>query len=260
MAGVSAGADVPVVYAASGESTSPRWCAAFAEGCGGEIVVDAGRLLAGPMALFGSPRLWHLVEQARSEGRRFYYGDHAYFGRGAYYRITRDAFQHDGSGEAGPERFINTEAVLQPWRSGGGHVLVCPQSDVFHGLHGQPDWLARTLEVLARHTDRELRVRRKPRAGSGTPPIAEDLAACWAVVTFTSNSAVDAVMAGVPAFCTGPCAASAMALEDLALIESPVRPEGRAQWAWNLAANQWTLDEIASGEAWRALNCSTTAG
>ena len=31
-------------------------------------------------------------------------------------------------------------------------------------------------------------------------------------------------------------------------------PDDREQWAWNLAAAQWDLDEMRSGYCWRELN------
>lgn len=67
-----------------------------------------------------------------------------------------------------------------------------------------------------------------------------------------SNIAVDAVIAGIPVFCTGPCAGLTMGLSDLSKIESPVRPE-REQWLYTLAANQWTFEEMKRGELWNVI-------
>lgn len=242
---------IPVTYSVPRELTSPVWCEAFAKGCGGPVETD-GILRDRPVALFGSPRLWSLLTQARAEGRTWWYGDKAYFGRGKFYRITRNAFQHDGSGNAGPERFRRFGLSIAPWRTSGSHILVCPPGDRFQRLHGVEDWLERTLETLKTYTDRPIRVRPKPRLIDGNS-LAPDLEDCWALVTFMSNTAVEAVLAGIPVFVTGRSAASRMGLDDRSRIESPVMPDGREQWAWNLAANQWTLDEIRSGAAWRAI-------
>lgn len=242
---------IPVVYAAPREYTSPRWCAAFAAGCGGRV--EAGAVLRpGPVALFGSPHLWALLERARAEGRTWYYGDKAYFGRGRYFRITRNALQHDGSGAAGPDRFRIAGGAIAPWRRGGSHILVCPPGEPFQRRMGVEGWLETTLAALRRHTDRPIRIRLKPRIPE-RHPLAPDLVDCWALVTFMSNTAVEAICAGIPAFVTGRCAASAMAAGELARIEAPALPDGREQWAWNLAANQWTLGEMRAGRAWAAL-------
>lgn len=45
------------------------------------------------------------------------------------------------------------------------------------------------------------------------------------MVTWTSNAAVDALLAGVPVFCTGDCAASVMGRSDPINIEYPYYPD-----------------------------------
>lgn len=243
----------PVSYVAMGENSSPRVCEAFARGCGGAVAVDR-TLRPGAVALFGSPKLWELLREARAEGRDWYYADHAYFRRLEFYRFTRNAWQHDGRGHADPEILRRLGVTIRPWRRSGGHVLVCPPDRAFAALMGfdAKAWKTETLAVLARHTDRCLRLRER-RAANSDVPLADDLADCWALVTYMSNAAVEAVCAGVPVFCSGPCAARRMGGADPAEIETPPMPDGREQWAANLAANQWTLDEIASGACWRAI-------
>ena len=110
-------------------------------------------------------------------------------------------------------------------------------------------WLADCQARLRAATDRPIRVRRK----DDRRPLAADLDDCWALVTHASNAAVEAVLAGVPVFVTGPSAAAAMGSLDLDAIEQPVMPEGRRAWAERLAAAQWSLAEIRNGTAWSAL-------
>jgi hypothetical protein len=242
---------LPRSYVVPGEGTSPKFGRAFARGCGGQVTPSA-QLLPGPIALFGSPKRWALLQQAIAEGRDWYYGDHAFFGRGEFYRITKNAYQHDGSGNAGPERFDRFGRVVQPWRRSGSHVLVCPNSATYFGLFGLnvERWIGDVRRTLSAHTDREIRVRWK----RDETPIAADLVDAWAVVAFSSVAALDALIAGVPVFVLAPFAAALrMGLSDLTRIESPVYPDGREPFLWNLAAQQWTLDEIAAGDAWRAL-------
>jgi hypothetical protein len=248
-------ADSVHVYEAPGEQTSPKWCAAFARGCGGEIVRDC-RLRPGAIAIYGSPKLWPIINRAIAEDRDWYYGDNAYFGRGKYYRVTRGAIQHTGEGQADPARFLSFNIPIKDWRKRGSHILLCPQSEAFFELHGfKPgEWVEKTTRELRKHTDRQIKVRLK--ADAKIAPIARALNDCWAVVTFTSNSAVDAVLAGIPAFTTGRCAASRMTLSDLSKIESPAFPKGRLEFAAVLAANQWTIDEMASGKCWKDLRAN----
>jgi hypothetical protein len=81
----------------------------------------------------------------------------------------------------------------------------------------------------------------------------EDLQGAHAVVTFNSNTGVDAVIAGVPIFTID---RGSMAWEvsdhDLSEIEKPNLYD-REQWAHNLAYTQWTMAEMAGGWAWSHL-------
>lgn len=250
------GDEIPTAYAVPSEHSSPRFAAAWAAGCGG--AVEAGDTLRpGPIALFGSPRRWDLIAQARAEGRTWYYADHAYFGRGGYYRVTRDGFQQDGRDSLwprlAPERLEALGVEIAPWRESGDHVLVCPPDAAFARLFGfdAAAWTAHVTAALRALTPRPLRVR--PRDQANLAPLADDLADAWCLVTYVSNAAVEALSAGVPAIVTGPCAARPLAATDLRAVLDPPRPSGRRRWAEVLAANQWTLDEISAGAAWRAL-------
>lgn len=263
-------------YAARGEFSSPRFCRAFAAGSGGAYTED-GRLRPGDVALFGSPALWSLFLQAKAEGRTWFYGDHGYFGRRVryacvtpgpwYYRVSRGTFQAPASEPLGARERARAEAILRsqgvvarPWRAGGRHVLVCPPSAAYARLLAQAgvpvdrpnDWAGWALGELARHTDRPLRLRTKDDARAGRP-LEVDLEDCWAVVTFMSNVALEAVLSGIPAIVVGPAAFRGLARADLADVERPFYPDNRHEAARSLAASQWTLQEIEDGDAWRAL-------
>lgn len=241
----------PVSYYVPGECTSPKFAYAFARGCGGEVT-DEPDLFPGPVALFGSPARWPLLRQAQAEGRDWYYGDHGFFGRSRFYRVTRNGYQHDGRGEYPADRFRHFGRWIYPWRRTGSHVLVCPNSAVYFGLHGLDAdvWLRDVVATLRAHTDREIRVRFKGADG----PIGPDLIDAWAVVVFSSAAALDALIVGVPVFVLAPWAAPArMGLADLTQIERPSYPDDREPFLFSLAAHQWTLSEMVQGVAWRTL-------
>lgn len=230
--------------------TSPQWVAAFASGakCRKQI---GGPLLPGDVALFGHPELEPLLHEAKEQGRNWYYGDHAFFERGQFYRCAKNSYQFDGlSGDDDPSRFRKFGIPVKDWRKNGSHVLLCPNSVDFLRRFGAPNWVDRTVSELRKVTDRPIRVRWK----HDTTPISRDLKGCWAVVTFTSNAGVDAVLAGIPVFATRACAALSMGAGDLSDIEQPVMPEGRERWAARLANHQWSLAEMAKGDLWRVLN------
>lgn len=251
---------IPVSYYAPNEFTSPKVAYAFAKGCNGTIT-DEEELFPGPVALFASPSRWPLLRQAQVEGRDFYYIDHAYFSRGKYYRITKNAYQHDGLGASTGERFHSfPKLAVQPWRTSGSHILLCPNSGIYFGMHGLDvdQWLRDVATTLFRYTDREIRIRWKVQRHER--PIQQDLVDAWAVVVFSSAAALDALIAGVPVFTLAPWAASVrMGLSDLAKIEQPYYPEGRDEFLSVLADHQWTIHEILKGVAWRTLEESRAA-
>lgn len=230
---------------------------AFADGLGcalryaDESEWDAPGAVAVWGVLRGSDEV---VRRARAMDRPFFYIDHAYVGRGHYlnYRITRNAY------EAGPVRDWPADRVkkfgieLSPWRRGGGSVIVCPPTQYFMDAHGCPNWLEDTLEALRRATDRPVEIRAKPATGEPSEPLSNVFARAHAIVCHSSNIAVEAVIAGVPAFVAPTSAAAPVAETDLSLIEVPRRPD-REAWIRHIASSQFTLAEIASGEAWALL-------
>lgn len=236
------------VQTALGEKTAPLFADAFAAGCGG-LVTD--HYSGGPWIGFGSPSTWHDLIEARRRGYDFYFGDHAYFGRHQYYRVTKNAWQHRGIGVPDLKRLAPFYKSVMRWKKNGSKIIVCAQSDAYNARMGWEgdSWLESVVSRLEAHSDREIIVRTKRTA----KPLAADLKDAWCVVTHASNAAVEAILAGVPAICTGDCAASIMSLRDPCNVEYPLYPGGRLEWAGVLAANQWTLEEIRKGMCWEAI-------
>lgn len=245
----------------SGHIHSATVTQALAQGTRFPLLTGARHLAPGGMITYGALRgLELLLAAARRDKRDFVYLDNGYFrpsnhAKGeytGYYRMTLNALQHDGHGAAAPTRWRALKRDIHDWRPAraANVVLVCPPGERFAALQGfsAKDWLRDTLATLRAHTDRPIVVREK--LGPGVPPLFVQLNTTHALVTYNSNAAVEALIYGVPVFCTAECAASAMGGRDLARIETPVYHEGRAQWAANLAAHQWTLDEMRSGLAW----------
>ena len=223
-------------------------------------ITNARRLLPGDVAIYPKPEHWPVLTEARAEGRTVYYADNGYLAAGhwqGYFAITRNDSQVDGRpdadlGQAGPERFERLGIKIKPWRRRGRHILICPPGEVFASLRGfdHQAWLDAVMATIVDHSARPIRIRRKPirrRELRRQLPLAADLDDAWAVVTHSSKVAIEAVLAGIPAFVTAPCASRAMASADIGGIEAPHYPAGRAEWAFNLAANQWTIEEIAAG-------------
>lgn len=212
----------------------------------------------GPAAFYGTIGLSGLVRHAMTWGHDWYFGDNAYFDRcrGTHFRFSRNAFQFSGIGKPDYARLAALGVAVRPWTMGGSHIVVVEQSRHHNELVGAGEnWLDRTLRELARFTDRPKIIRRWTQdKGSASRSLADDLAGAWALVTNTSAAANEALLAGVPVFVTGECAASPLSSGPLSGIEYPQRPAGREAWAAGLAARQWTLSELWEGKAWESFN------
>lgn len=161
-----------------------------------------------------------------------------------------------------PDRLRKLGVELQPWRRGGQYVLLCGQvpwdASVEHVHLDQ--WLVESYRKIKSRTDRKVLFRPHPKAPSHlringleehNGPINWD--EVHAVVTFNSNVAVEAVVAGVPAFVDDiGSMALPVASRSLDDIESPWYPQ-RDRWMQDLAYCQWTPQEIRNGEAWTHL-------
>ena len=145
--------------------------------------------------------------------------------------------------------------TIKPWRKEGRHIVICPPAAEFARLMGfdHESFFLDTYLALRKHTDRPVVIRRKG-IENKQRPLEQDLEGAWALISYNSNTMTTALLAGIPVIALAPwCAAATMGTTDLARIEYPPTPGGREQWAWNLAANQWTIPEIASGMAWRSI-------
>ena len=80
----------------------------------------------------------------------------------------------------------------------------------------------------------------------------EALKTAHALVTHSSNVAIEAVCLGTPVFVSHTSAAAPVGHTDLSHIEKPAYPD-RSAWLSHLAYNQFSLEEIADGRAWRML-------
>lgn len=236
----------------------------------GAMSQGAGAPMVGPGALqpFGDVIVYgrlrgcdRIIREADQAGRDWLYIDRGYLRASrdtdysGYFRATWNHLQGDGTGAPNFVRLRALGVTIRPWRADGHHILVCPPGDVYAGLSGfdAAGWRDEVTAKLAQHSDRPVRVREKPRDGARNVPLAQDLIDCWAVVAHSSNVAVDALLLGVPVFVTDRCGARRCAETDLSRIESPRLGDDREAWAATLAAQQWTLEEMRSGLAWREL-------
>jgi hypothetical protein len=140
---------------------------------------------------------------------------------------------------------------MKPWRdSGTGSVVVMGQVPTDNACRGVDidRWCAEAREVFVA---RGFNVYIRPHPGvRQTVPIDKALETAAFVVTYNSNSAVDAVLAGVPAVAVDP---GSMAWDVAGHNLTPPPTPDREAWARALAWKQWRLDEMASGYCWETV-------
>ena len=181
-----------------------------------------------------------------------------------YFRIVKGEM-HTTKGRVGDGQRLNElrhkdiDAEFKGW-STGQHILLAPSSQTvtyFINDASQEDWISMVTEELKNHTDREIRLRNKPRPGNqwwGTD-IKDDLKDCHCLVTNMSLSAIDSILNKVPVICIAKNVAFPVSEFNLTQIETPFKPERKAveEWLKTVVENQFTIPEIENGTAYRTL-------
>lgn len=195
-----------------------------------------------------------VLPRAIREGRAFWHIDNGYvhpakgFPTG-YYRFTYKSMTPVVLTDPNLRRIRQLDAKLHPWKKNGSYILIA-----LPGLHfgfamgmSMQAWIRDIRTRVKAVTNRPIRVREK-----GCPrPLADDLAGAWALVTHSSNVAVDAVLAGVPVFVEPTSPAAPMGRTDFE-FEFPVYPE-REPWLASLLMQQFTLAEMHNGYAYQMM-------
>lgn len=194
-------------------------------------------------------------------------GEDCYFAAGFNGLNGRADFRNKNMGPERAQKLADRfpgKMFIQPWPyESGEHIVLCGQvphdASVDHTDHKQ--WISETAQKLKAMTSRKIVFRPHPLfplpaihgCELSTKPLAHDLARAHAVVTFNSNSGVEAAIFGKPvfAFDEGSMVWS-IANKDLRDINEPQHPN-RKQWWSDLAYTQWTPEEMRHGKAWAHL-------
>ena len=232
------------------------------------------------VAFQGLIRNTHEVyEKCLETKTKFYYFDQPYFFMSGYqphkkfndiwYRIIVNNTQKNfiSKSQKYEDRYkeicktTSKGITLKKWRPNGNHILVIPPS--YHTAKwysiDRAVWESDIVAKLKRHTDREIRIRHKYIGNMDVgnkirKPLEEDLRDCWAMVSWHSMCAVEAVLNGVPSFTSehSPAKPVSLNLSHLDCIEEPHKPD-REQWLYSLLGAQFTLKEMKSGYAYSFL-------
>jgi hypothetical protein len=189
----------------------------------------------------------------------FVYADLGYWGREQYYRFAVNGWSPQVRTDLSADRFNRLGLEIRPWRTEGRQIIVAGSTEKAcrdHGL-GYMQWETAMCHRLAglgipvvyRPKPNDRQARPIPGFGFDQRPIGDALQAAHLWVTHHSNSALDALVAGVPVHCETGAASQFSA----PLSADPPLLEGREQFLTGVAWLQWTLDEMRSGECWAHL-------
>lgn len=269
----------------SGNAVHDRVLTAFAEGCGGELVEGWEYKPSEVAVIFGAykskvpisfPR-GQIFRQQREKNLDVVVLETGYINRGDgesnHYAAGfnglngRADFRNKGmpSDRADKLRRAHLLRALN-WLDGGENVILCGQVPWDASVDGTDHlaWIDSTVERLGSFTKKPIVFRPHPKAMDAyrplrgvkvsTVPLSEDLKNAHAVVTYNSNSGVEALIEGIPVFAADRGSMCwEVANRSLVSIDVPNKPD-RAQWLNDLCFAQWTIDEMRSGEAWKHLS------
>jgi len=199
----------------------------------------------------------------------FYYLDNPYFIKGKrteYRRLSRNKFCCNTLGDYPDDRLKSFDVTIQDWNTNrGDSILVLPPTHAISWFFNQETWLENTIAEIKNHTDRPIIIRHKPynpiidtkthqplavssTTDKPTPPLSEDLLKAHCLITYNSNSAIEALQNGIPVICNENCSAYPLT-NKIGDIENLKLHDNRQQLFNTLAYSQFSQSEIVSGFA-----------
>ena len=258
----------------SGNEEHDRVIRAFAEGCKGELVKGWAYKPSEVAVIFGVykskvpisyPR-GEIFRRQREQKLDVVVLETGYINRGSTETNHYAAGFNGLNGRADfrnkgmpPDRAEKLGVKLKPWKLDGKNIILCGQVPWDAQCEGTDhiQWLedtARKLLRLGRPVVFRPHPLGPPLSINGCLPhkktLKEDLEDAYYVVTFNSNSAVEAVIEGIPVTASDE---GSMALAVTSSIASREAPD-RQSWLNDLAYTQWTPSEMREGLTWRHLS------
>ncbi len=191
--------------------------------------------------------------------KNFFYIDHGYFKQSkrsfsnkktniiefdGYFRIAYNDFWHNGSGTKQSDRFEKLNINFKKISSAGEYIILSEPTDDAKKYYNLTNWVDETKKILKKYTDRNTIVHNR---GSEIP-LDELLKNAWAFVSDHSSAGFKSMINGVPAYFTN------STLKNIGSIENIEKHDINYSIFYNLAYEQWTIDEIKTGEAWEYLS------
>lgn len=223
---------------------------------GGRLILGAPPEDGNPFITYG--QIWlaeTIIRKALPTGRRFWQIDNGFYkpGRGSingYYRFMYCRPHPIFLEDAKLRKSRNIAPPFKPWRKQGRHILLAepgPDLGKAFGMSFRGWYEAIHAELLSR-TDRPIVLRER----TSETALDRDLQNAWALVTHSSNVAVDAVIAGIPVFVMPTSMAAPVGNPIDGDLENPRMPD-RTDWWNSLMCQQFTIPEMRSGTAYHYL-------
>lgn len=209
-----------------------------------------------------------IIHKCWQEQRTFYYMDTGYFGNERtdtnpngwklWHRIVKNDLQHGKILPRPSDRFEAFDKKFTPWKKNGRKILIAAPDEKpcrFYGITKE-DWIHSTVAAIKQNTDRPIEIRE--RAAKRIDRTVNDTLLqaldndVFALITYNSVAALEAIFYGIPAFTLAPAnAASPVASQDLSMIENPYYPNSDKlhAWACHLAYGQFCSQELKTGSA-----------
>ncbi len=213
------------------------------------------------------------INYMASRGIDYYFIETGYFGnyscegnpnaRKLWHRIVKNSMQQEKILNVPNDRWnvlckYDTRLKWNGWKKTGRDILLVVPSDKtckYFGINKQ-EWTTTVISNIKQHTDRNIIIREKTSRTDRTRKHTIYDAMnnnIYAVVSYNSIAASEAVAYGIPAFALENTSAKRVSLSDISKIETPYYPDEELVYKWccSLAYSQFHIDEIISGDAWR---------
>ena len=210
------------------------------------------------------------------------------------YKWTKGNFNNDNVDDSRWKRFQNiTGVTFKDWHSPGDDIIIMGQKEgdsalnemYEQGYDNFYDWVNDVIKNIRKHTDRRIVIRPHPRnldktlnqvhtkilvnnkknnvvlsenltkgGNQGGEGLSADLARAYCVVSFNSNSSVEAAIEGIPVFSLNDGSMTyPISHKKLSQIEKIDYNIDITNWQNKIAYTMWNKPDVISGECWEHL-------
>lgn len=202
---------------------------------------------------------------ARERGLNWWSIDTGYVGNHAekrWLRVTCNGWQDTGAIQPRNDVRLRRLKLDRKRFARGKHVLLVPPHPKvcwYYDLPPYEQWIDQCIHEIAKFTSRPIMIRHRPSSRHDRQTtdrfidVLQQDVNC--VVTYNSNSAVEALLHMIPVVVLGESAARPLSgqLEDIEDL-SDINPDQQEAWLRHLSYRQFNRREIAAGVAWRIAN------